>query len=166
MDQPPVPALRPMRWWDIAPALELERELFAEDPWSAELFWSELARNSRYYLVADEPAAGGPAAGDWSGRPLAGYAGLNAGRNEAEIQTIAVRRRYWGTGTGARLLTALLDEAARRGCDTVLLEVRVDNERAQALYRRFGFTPLGVRRGYYPQSGADALVMRLTAAHD
>jgi ribosomal-protein-alanine N-acetyltransferase len=152
-----------MRWWDIAEVLELERELFAEDPWSAELFWSELASAGRYYLVAEDPAVPGV---------IIGYAGLLAGTADADVQTIAVRRPYWGTGVGPRLLEALLDESARRGCDRVLLEVRVDNERAQALYRRYGFTPVGIRRGYYATSGTDALVMRLAgvrervAAHD
>nr|MDT0667714.1 hypothetical protein [Micromonospora sp. DSM 115978] len=40
------------------------------------------------------------------------------------------------------------------------LEVRTDNEPARELYRRFGFADLGVRRGYYQLSGADAFVMR------
>ncbi|MDQ1709088.1 MAG: [ribosomal protein S18]-alanine N-acetyltransferase, partial [Frankiaceae bacterium] len=45
--------LRRMRWWDIdAGVLALERELFAEDSWTAELFWSELADPvSRLYVV-------------------------------------------------------------------------------------------------------------------
>ncbi len=33
------------------------------------------------------------------------------------------------------------------------------NSGAQALYQRFGFVPAGVRRGYYPETGEDALVM-------
>jgi ribosomal-protein-alanine N-acetyltransferase len=42
----------------------------------------------------------------------------------------------------------------------VLLEVRADNEHAQGLYRRRGFTEVGRRRGYYQPSGADAVVMK------
>lgn len=44
----------------------------------------------------------------------------------------------------------------------MLLEVRVDNARAQRLYQRFGFEPIGLRRGYYQPGNVDALVMRLT----
>ena len=58
------------------------------------------------------------------------------------------------------LLENMLAEAARRGCTEVFLEVRVDNDRAQHLYRRYGFAGVGLRRGYYQPSGADALVMR------
>jgi ribosomal-protein-alanine N-acetyltransferase len=43
----------------------------------------------------------------------------------------------------------------------VLLEVRADNPRAQALYVRFGFEQIHVRRRYY-RDGTDALIMRLT----
>ncbi len=77
--------------------------------------------------------------------------------------TIAVALDRWGEGTGAALLDALLAEAARRGCTEVFLEVRTDNARAQQLYRRYGFTEIGIRRGYYQPSGADALVMRRVA---
>jgi ribosomal-protein-alanine N-acetyltransferase len=39
------------------------------------------------------------------------------------------------------------------------LEVRVSNERAQALYRRFGYVPAGVRAKYYGDNNEDALIM-------
>lgn len=141
--------LRPLRWWDIPALHELEMDLFGPDGWTEALFWSELAqRESRHYLVADE-----------AGLTL-GYAGLAALAGEAFVQTIGVRRSHWGHGLGAELLAALLDEAAGRGASQVLLEVRADNERAQGLYRRFGFVVIHRRRHYYQPSGVDALVMR------
>jgi ribosomal-protein-alanine N-acetyltransferase len=73
---------------------------------------------------------------------------------------MAVASSHWGHGIGSALLEALLAEAAARGCAEVFLEVRVDNPRAQRLYRRHGFTDVGLRRGYYQPSGTDALVMR------
>ena len=42
----------------------------------------------------------------------------------------------------------------------VSLEVRTDNDAATGLYRSRGFTVVGVRRGYYRPSGADAYTMR------
>lgn len=148
--------LREMRWWDIGPVLELEHELFPEDAWSAGMFWSELAhargpQATRHYVVAEDAA----------GR-LVGYAGLAAAGDLADVQTIAAARDQWGTGLGARLLTDLLRAATAFECAEVLLEVRVDNTRAQKLYERFGFEPLGFRRGYYQPGNVDALVMRLT----
>ncbi|MFD4246485.1 ribosomal protein S18-alanine N-acetyltransferase [Streptomyces sp. LARHCF249] len=145
-----------MRWWDIEPVLELEHELFPDDAWSAAMFWSELAhargpQATRRYVVAE----------DGSGR-LVGYAGLAAAGDLADVQTIAAARDQWGTGLGARLLTDLLRAATAFECAEVLLEVRVDNTRAQKLYERFGFEPIGFRRGYYQPGNVDALVMRLT----
>ena len=74
---------------------------------------------------------------------------------------MAVAQDRWGQRIGAMLLDALIAEAARRGCTEVFLEVRVDNDRAQRLYRSRGFTEIGIRRGYYQPSGTDALVMHL-----
>ncbi|MER7464371.1 ribosomal protein S18-alanine N-acetyltransferase [Streptomyces sp. NPDC097981] len=144
-----------MRWWDIEPVLELEHELFPEDAWSAGMFWSELAHArgphaTRRYVVAEDPRTG----------RLAGYAGLAAAGGLADVQTIAAARDQWGTGLGARLLTDLLRAATAFECAEVLLEVRVDNARAQKLYERFGFEPIGFRRGYYQPGNVDALVMR------
>lgn len=140
--------LRGMRWWDVEPAMALERALFPQDPWTAETFWSELAHpDTRHYVVAED------------GRDLVGYAGLMAVEAHGDVQTLAVAPAAQGRGIGARLLTDLLEEAARRGCRDVQLEVRADNAAALALYRRFGFAPLRVRRGYYAPDGADAVVM-------
>ncbi|MBP0935812.1 ribosomal protein S18-alanine N-acetyltransferase [Streptomyces sp. KCTC 0041BP] len=145
-----------MRWWDIEPVLELEHELFPEDAWSAGMFWSELSHArgpgaTRRYVVAETP----------DGR-LVGYAGLSAAGDLGDVQTIAAARDQWGTGLGARLLTDLLRAATAFECAEVLLEVRVDNTRAQKLYERFGFEPIGFRRGYYQPGNVDALVMRLS----
>ncbi|MER8008462.1 MULTISPECIES: ribosomal protein S18-alanine N-acetyltransferase [unclassified Streptomyces] len=149
------PRLREMRWWDIDPVLELEKDLFPEDAWSRGMFWSELAHArgpeaTRRYVVAED------------GERIVGYAGLAASGDLADIQTIAVRRDHWGTGLGGLLLTELLRAATAFECAEVMLECRIDNIRAQKLYERFGFEAIGFRRGYYQPGNVDALVMRLT----
>lgn len=139
-----------MRWWDVDPLLPAERELFGPTAWSAETFWSELAHpQTRWYVVAEDPAGA-----------LLGYAGLMAGGAEADVQTVAVLPSAQGRGLGGLLLRALIDEAVRRGAAALLLEVRRDNAPAIALYRRFGFEQIAVRRGYYQPGNVDALVMR------
>ena len=147
--------LRRMRWWDIPGIILLEHAAFPDDAWSVGMFWSELAEAAtRYYLVAEEF---GPVDED---PRLIGYAGLLAGVGEAEVLTIAVDPGREGRGLGAVLLTELMREAARRDCDDVVLEVRVDNDRAQQLYHRFEFEGVGIRKGYYQPMNIDALVMR------
>ena len=139
-----------MRWWDIEPVMVLERELFGDEAWSETMFWSELAEHtSRWYLVVEQDEV------------LVAYAGLCAyPPNESYVQTIAVAPDAQGHGIGTALLVALIDEAHRRGCGHLDLEVRADNDRAIDLYVRHGFFRIGVRRGYYQPSGTDAVVMR------
>jgi ribosomal-protein-alanine N-acetyltransferase len=57
------------------------------------------------------------------------------------------------------MLVALARGAVERQCVNLTLEVRMSNSGAQALYQRFGFVPAGVRKGYYPETREDALVM-------
>jgi len=142
--------VRPMRWWDIGPVMQLEHELFGAEAWTDTMFWSELAEHdSRWYVVAA------------SGVDVLAYAGLCAyAPHEAYVQTIAVAPGAQRRGIGTRLLTDLIAEASRRGCRYLDLEVRADNSVAIALYERHGFTVTGRRRGYYQPSGTDALVMR------
>jgi [ribosomal protein S18]-alanine N-acetyltransferase len=147
--------LRPMNSADLGGVMELELALFGEESWSRDMLAGELRQQpgSRYYLVAE----------DESGQIVA-YAGLLAAGTQADVVTLAVSMPRWGQGIGSQLLAALLAEARRRGCTEVFLEVRMDNMRAQRLYRERGFTEIGIRHGYYQPSGADALVMRLDLA--
>jgi [ribosomal protein S18]-alanine N-acetyltransferase len=167
--------LRLMTAADLPTVAGLERELFPEDAWSWEMFTDEVGDQAtgRHYLVAEADGE------------IVGYAGLLAplpepprpsrrGRpagpepaGQGDVLTMAVATGRWGQGIGSQLLTALLTEAARRDCSEVFLEVRADNPRAQELYRRHGFSAVGLRRGYYQPSGTDAIVMRrpLDAAH-
>src|SRR5262249_36846469 len=152
----PPARLRRMRWWDIEPVMALEHEIFPEDSWSARMFWSELADPvTCHYLVLVEPAA------DDGEDAVLGYGGLRVAAHEREGRTIGVAACRQGRGLGRLLVSALLDEAADRGCDDVFLEVRVDNDSARHLYERFGFSRVGLRRGYYQPANVDALVMRL-----
>jgi len=144
--------LRPMASVDLAAVARLEVALFGAEAWSADMLATELAGEpARYYLVAADNGV------------IAGYAGMLApGGGQADVLTVGVAHDRWGEGIGAALVLNLLAEAGRRGCTEVFLEVRVDNDRAQRLYRRHGFDGIGIRRGYYQPSGTDALVMRHT----
>ena len=144
--------LRSMLESDVEQIVPIEAELFAGDPpWSAEEFRSELAGvpETRWYTVAE----------DESGE-LAGYAGLRVVDGTADIQTVAVAPAHQRRGLGTVLLGALIDEARRRRATEMLLEVRVDNEPALALYRRHSFERIARRRGYFGAGHIDGLVLR------
>jgi [ribosomal protein S18]-alanine N-acetyltransferase len=108
-------------------------------------------KGSRCYRVAKV----GPA--------VVGYAGLMHVADEGHVTTLAVDPAYHRRQVGTRLLLALAHTARDWGCSGLTLEVRMGNAPAQDLYRRFGFAPAGVRKGYYAETGEDALVMW---AHD
>lgn len=142
--------LRPMTAADLPEVVELEQAVFGDEAWTTQMLADELGQQpaSRYYIVAEQDAG------------IVGYGGLLGAGDQGDVVTLAVAVGYWGHGIGSTLLEALMAEAGRRGCTELFLEVRTDNIRAQQLYRRYGFTEIGIRRGYYQPSGADALVMR------
>lgn len=133
---------------DLPEVVELEQAVFGDEAWTTQMLLGELEQKSRYYLVASDADE------------IVGYGGLLGVGDQGDVVTLAVAVSHWGLGIGGALLEALMAEAARRGCAELFLEVRTDNVRAQQLYRRYGFTEIGIRRGYYQPSGADALVMR------
>ena len=121
-------ALREVTWRDIPQLAALETELFADDAWTVETWWAELAgRPRRAYLVLD--GEGG----------VEGYAGLDHGGDVADVMTVAVVPAHRGRGLGDLLLEELLRLAADGGAEAVMLEVRADNWRRDALYERHGF---------------------------
>ncbi|MCZ9881250.1 ribosomal protein S18-alanine N-acetyltransferase [Arthrobacter sp. B2a2-09] len=142
--------LRDMTADDVTAVEVLERRLFPVDAWPMQMFFDELAQvDTRRYVVAE------------AGGQIVAYAGLMCIEPIADVQTIAVVPEFEGKGIGSAILTELIEEARRRGAVDVLLEVRADNPRAQALYVRFGFEQIHVRPRYY-RDGTDALIMRLT----
>ena len=153
--------LRPMTTDDLPAVMVLEEELFAPDTWTEAMYRDELSRpDTRFYVVAEFHLEGEDDEEPGTGEPvMVGYGGLIAYDDEAHVATLGVTKALLGVGVGSLLLDALLAEADKRS-PVVLLEVRADNDVAQRLYRRRGFTEIGRRRGYYQPSGADAVVMR------
>jgi ribosomal-protein-alanine N-acetyltransferase len=139
--------LLPMRRRHLRSVVRIEAQVYPR-PWSHSLFVSELAlRSSRSYVVAKV------------GRDVVGYAGLMMSLTDGHVTTIAVDPAWHRRGIGIRLLLALAREAIDRGALAMTLEVRLSNRGAQEMYKRFGFTAVGVRKGYYADTGEDALVM-------
>jgi ribosomal-protein-alanine N-acetyltransferase len=135
----------PLRSRDLKAVLRIERDVF-DEPWSRQLFESELAqRTSRAYRAA------------WVGTELVGYAGQMSVDDEAHVNNIAVAPGWLGRRMGTVLLYDLVRTGLARGSAHLTLEVAVGNEPALALYRRFGLAPVGVRPNYYRDG--DALIM-------
>jgi [ribosomal protein S18]-alanine N-acetyltransferase len=141
----------PMRRRHLRGVLAIERQVYPR-PWSPGLFASELSqRDTRRYLVA------------LSGRRVVGYAGVMVAAGEAHVTTVAVHPQEHRRKVATRLMLALMEASRELGAEAATLEVRVGNKGAQRLYQGFGFAPVGIRPGYYAETGEDALIMW---AHD
>ena len=147
----------------------LEKDLFGRGAWSEQSVRQEFHAPARTYLLDIEGDAVQTA-----DPVVRGYAGYWYDGDDAEIMDIGVSkthqrqgiavgvgRPYQRQGIAAALLETLIVSARRQGAKRMLLEVRVDNVPALALYERFGFTRMGLRKRYYQPEGIDAYTMSL-----
>jgi [ribosomal protein S18]-alanine N-acetyltransferase len=139
--------IEPMTVGDLADVLSIERVSFAT-PWTEENFRYELEEN---------PAAWNVVVRD--GDAVVGFACAYVVAGELMINDVAVTPGRRGDGIGRALVRHLLDGSIARGCRTATLEVRPANTPARRIYDSLGFRVVGRRRGYYADTGEDALVM-------
>ena len=141
----------PMQAGDIDDVAELERQVYPH-PWSRGNFADSLASAYQAWVLRSDEGA------------LLGYFLLMPAVDEAHLLNLAVRAERQGQGLGRYLLDKAVACARGLSMESILLEVRPSNLRAQDVYLRYGFSQIGRRKGYYPAPGnlcEDAIVMRL-----
>ncbi|HEY8346420.1 MAG TPA: ribosomal protein S18-alanine N-acetyltransferase [Symbiobacteriaceae bacterium] len=140
--------LFPMTLTDLDGVMEVERLSFLT-PWSRRDFLVELMQPFAVYIVARR------------GEQVVGYGGMHVIADQAHVTNIAVHPDHRGQGLGERIMRRLIELAAERGAERMTLEVRVSNTPARNLYEKLGFVtaPGAVRKGYYTDTGEDAIVM-------
>lgn len=132
---------------DLDDVMEVEVSSFTL-PWSREAFFNELTKNQfAHYLVLEVD------------HKIVGYCGMWIIVDEAHITNIAILPDYRGMKLGEALMGKVIELARVLGALRMTLEVRVSNERAQRLYRKFGFENGALRKQYYTDNMEDALVM-------
>jgi ribosomal-protein-alanine N-acetyltransferase len=158
--------VEPMTLADIDQVIEIERVSFPA-PWSARTYRYEITENKNSTMLVVRPIAGP------SGRitrlarhlglvqpsPVLGYAGFWLLVDEAHICTIAVHPTWRGRGLGELLIFSLLERGVELGAFTATLEVRVSNQVAQELYRKYLFEIVSRRKRYYSDNNEDAFIM-------
>jgi [ribosomal protein S18]-alanine N-acetyltransferase len=125
-------------------------------PWSSQLFNQELQLSVALSLIA--------AIREDGREKVIGYFCAWIVEDDCTVLRIACHPQHRRRGIGSMLLQQGLAKAGERGARRASLEVRPSNDSALAFYRACGFTIAGVRKGYYPETGEDALVMQLTLA--
>lgn len=133
---------------DLGDLMVIEEAQFPE-PWTRSMLLEEIANSdNRRYTVAEE------------GGVIIGYLGLMyVLKDELHVNTIGTRPGHEGRGVATSLLDEAWADALARGVARATLEVAVSNERAIALYYRYGFAPVGVRKNYYERTREDALIL-------
>ena len=120
---------------------------------------SSLFRNARKLWDGDDE-------GEREGRGLVtGFVGTWYMVDEAHIVSVGVRSGFRGQGVGELLLIGAIEQAVARGAEVVSLEVRPSNAVARNLYRKYGFSDRGLRKGYYADNREDAIIMTTDPIH-
>jgi [ribosomal protein S18]-alanine N-acetyltransferase len=148
-DEPGTLTLRRLGYGDLPSVISIERRSFPT-PWSLAMFVLELSKPSGICLAAED-----------EGR-LVGYLVCARYDDVWHLMNVAVHPDRRRRGIATELIERLFEEAGEGARFT--LEVRVSNESAIAMYKRFGFRSAGRRRSYYHDNGEDALIMWLEAA--
>jgi len=164
--------LRPMHLEDIGQVSRIDALSFST-PWSVGSYTFEIsnAHNTGSRMIVLEQRQ--PEMPGWrhlwqriSGisraKPvIVGYAGMWNISGEAHVSTIAVHPDWRGKGLGEVVFNGLLNLAVALDAEYSILEVRVSNESAQALYRKYGFEVVSRRKNYYRDNNEDAYLMNL-----
>ena len=90
---------------------------------------------------------------------ILGYGGLHYVLDEAGVTNIAVFPDVRRKGVACAILQAMEHFCVEKQMAFLTLEVRVSNEAAIALYRKFGFKTVGVRKRFYTNPTEDACLM-------
>jgi ribosomal-protein-alanine N-acetyltransferase len=141
------------------------------EPMTAERLDAVLAVEQRVYShpwtrgnLRDSLAASHMAQCLLAGDELLGYLIAMPGYREVHLLNITVAPPHQRQGWGRLMLDALVLWSRGLRADTLWLEVRASNVRAQQVYLRRGFSRVGLRKGYYPLRHGereDAVVMSL-----
>ena len=131
---------------DAAVTAEMEHQLFP-DAWSEKSVLETWQQPGTICLIAEK-----------AGR-TAGYLLAYAAAGEAEIARIGVVKELQRQGAAKALLAALEKECAEQGIARILLDVRVSNKAARALYESAGFREDGIRQKFYEDPEEDAILM-------
>ena len=135
---------RPEHLDDILP---MEQQCFSV-PWTRDQLAAQMSDSMYIFLAAE----------DESGRAV-GYVGLMYVLDEGYISNVAVSPSRRREGIADMLLTELYARAKAKKLSFLTLEVRESNAPAQSLYKKHGYTEVGMRKGYYSLPKEDAVLM-------
>jgi len=138
-------------------ALDESRRIVSDVTTPNKSMWESLVAGIRHMMGRNDAHADVAAAQDT--QLIVGYASIWMMVDESHLTSIAVRRSHQHQGIGELLLIAVIKLSLQMKAQVVTLEVRASNHSAQALYAKYGFKSVGIRRRYYTDNSEDAVVM-------
>lgn len=138
----------PLEEYHIPAVWEIEKENFTQ-PWSMTSFKDMM--DSGYVMSFGALDSQGT---------IIGYALASYVADTGEILDIAVSAESKRRGVGGMLLDAVHSSLNIKGVSECFLEVRENNLPAIALYNKFGYAPVGVRKNYYTCPKENAIMMK------
>jgi ribosomal-protein-alanine N-acetyltransferase len=147
--------IRKARKSDIDRIIDIERSWHHLSHWSIDSYYRLLNDDSfTSSFVAEIEGE--------NGRPdIVGFVIFHIAADVSEIYNIAVENGFARSGIGHQLMSAAIQESARRRAARVVLEVRKSNNPAINFYLKFSFRIAGERKNYYSNPVEDAYVMEL-----
>lgn len=136
--------VRELAYADLPLVISIERRSF-RSPWSVGMFALELSKEDTIGLAAVEDSR------------TIGYLVLSRFDRAWHLMNVAVASEHRRRGIASLLICAAFERTGPG--EPVTLEVRPTNRSAIELYRGLGFRSYGLRKGYYPDNGEDALIM-------
>ena len=152
--------IREMTISDIPAVAEIEKECFSL-PWSPQSIKDSIEREDTLFLVCEE-ALNEISKDIREQSVIVGYIGMYISFEEGDITNVAISQHYRKQGYGEALVKQAKALAKEKQLERILLEVRVSNAPAIALYKKMGFEELGLRKKFYEQPIEDALIMSCT----
>ena len=138
--------IRELCHMDILEVYAIECDNFPQ-PWTKAALLGEIESDKSHYLVAEEEGA------------ILGYIGFWKIFDEGHITNVAVKKDVQDKGIGSALVEGIFSLGVGLGVDKFTLEVRVSNQSAIALYKKYGFEEAGIRKNFYDKPNEDALIM-------
>lgn len=137
---------------DLDSVMEIEQYSFPT-PWPRHIYEQDITQveSSRFYVALDGGQDG----------LVVGYIGNWFVQDECHVGSIATRREARGRGVAEALIVYTARQGLKEDLSYVILEVRVNNLAAINLYKKLGFKQVGLRKGYYRDTGEDALLMAM-----
>lgn len=122
---------------------EVLTDVYGKSPWTLEQIDRDLVQDNTDYFF------------EYRESELVAFLAIQNLVGELEITNIAVKRAYQGQGIASKLLDQLKEHQ-----ETMFLEVRQSNQKAQGLYKKYWFKEVGRRKDYYNNPVEDAIIMQ------